>query len=1255
MSGLGNFDAASTLVVPMQVKAQVTTTQNSQMFWERETLIYNNLNDFQSPVPAPFNPSNETPPSAGVHLHWALPRAFAQSLRPSDLTEGAINNGTASASHFRVVPNRYLVVRIQEGTGDSAAQEPPATKAWVLTSDEFNADGASPFVNPFGDLARNPNTTIPGPAIVAASMMGLSRSLSDYADAVNVGTVAENPELFLRAIGPGDVSFASFSPGVGNVFGFHDDLSDLAADQEASLSYLVLGWISDPDGDPLSPDNPDGADWNTVDVATLAQEQGLDLPDGISAVQVANPLGWVLPDATATAPTRTLVQAAITDVTWNGSEQTPMPQGLGWYHSSTDIATNIKVAMANSSAEAISELVGHIMADPNLGLGYTKEQAVAMSVALEAAQYHALDELDTASGRQLLRERIKRAGYESYQGGYDWELIPEPDAKPDPLSAAQQSALGTLQQSQRQLDEAREVLHSMQSRLYSLWWMQYAIWYMVYLRTYPPLGNPAFDVFQDALAKLTIPDGQTQSQPVATYLAEVESQANTVRALATSLPPTSGPDDGTAAQTYAQQTLGVSGYQLRAIPRPSYFAAKDPALVVAGGGSIPPAPSRALICSTASTAAGQLPGGGDALPDAVETQAAAQLTQIGSVPEASSYAQPWQPLYLDWSMTFNYACQRDSNGNVTTDADGNYLPDMGAWQFDGDDYVWIGGAMDGTNTALQSSYGVGITRRAFLTPSVLRTLSGQMEQYGTEPMGADMPASIRDEIGDWPLVSQTLTGLHGWLTMRDQDVNVAPGADIADHAGHRRYGAPVPSLDGSPDPATSVMTPYFFPVRTGFWSVNDLQIRDSFGLTLNLNSANNSGAGQSSNLKPILPPALTPVDGVDTYDQGLITAPPRLMQGARLDIRWLDATDDSVEVDLNPGTSPICGWLLPNHADQTLSVYDQDGHALGSLRGFIASSAVQTLEWVPAPGGAGNVPGQGTQPETISNPHLAGLVTDLLTRSDAAAALQDLMDTLDQASWSMDLGDDQIAATSPLAGDPVAVVRINLQLQLRGLPMTDQSYEQIFANPQDSTDLTLKFNSGGVENTSFDLRLGAPELRRDGVAAFFPDDDYSSAIAPQAPRAPASSYVTQQGAGSWPQVTPAPTPQASGGQLDTTGSFTGTVLMDPRGALHVTSGLVPRARKRLASEMVGPALETMALTIQTGPVLFDDERVQMPIPATASASAGGNWSWLTATAHTAGAWQELSPQPATDTATISPAPRRLEDGWLVLTPQPDDD
>ena len=249
------------------------------------------------------------------------------------------------------------------------------------------------------------------------------------------------------------------------------------------------------------------------------------------------------------------------------------------------------------------------------------------------------------------------------------------------------------------------------------------------------------------------------------------------------------------------------------------------------------------------------------------------------------------------------------------------------------------------------------------------------------------------------------------------------------------------------------------------------------------------------------------------------------MQGARLDIRWLDATDDSIEVDLNPGTSPICGWLLPNHADQTLSVYDQDGHALGSLRGFIASSAVQTLEWVPAPGGAGNVPGQGTQPETISNPHLAGLVTDLLARSDAAAALQDLMDTLDQASWSMDLGDDQIAATSPLAGDPVAVVRINLQLQLRGLPMTDQSYEQIFANPQDSTDLTLKFNSGGVENTSFDLRLGAPELRRDGVAAFFPDDDYSSAIAPQAPRAPASSYVTQQGAGSWPQVTPAPTPK----------------------------------------------------------------------------------------------------------------------------------
>src|SRR5262249_21209178 len=58
--------------------------------------------------------------------------------------------------------------------------------------------------------------------------------------------------LFLTAVGPGDVSFAAWQPGVNDVFAFID--RSLAGPAAATYSYLVAGWYSDPtaaNGDPL--------------------------------------------------------------------------------------------------------------------------------------------------------------------------------------------------------------------------------------------------------------------------------------------------------------------------------------------------------------------------------------------------------------------------------------------------------------------------------------------------------------------------------------------------------------------------------------------------------------------------------------------------------------------------------------------------------------------------------------------------------------------------------------------------------------------------------------------------------------------------------------------------------------------------------------------------------------------------------------------------------------------------------------------
>ncbi len=44
-----------------------------------------------------------------------------------------------------------------------------------------------------------------------------------------------------------------------------------------------------------------------------------------------------------------------------------------------------------------------------------------------------------------------------------------------------------------------------------------------------------------------------------------------------------------------------------------------------------------------------------------------------------------------------------------------------------------------------------------------------------------------------------------------------------------------------------------------------------------------------------------------------------------------------------------------------------------------------------------------------------------------------------------------------------------------------------------------------------------------------------------------------------------------------------TLLVDPRGAVHVTSGIVPRKKIELMREHVAPALDAMALTFRSCP------------------------------------------------------------------------
>jgi hypothetical protein len=132
----------------------------------------------------------------GIYLHWALPDA---------LTRGDADGSDAT---FPAIPDRWLVVRMFPSTTQVARR---AIRGWVLRA---------------GD---NP------PTVVALDQWTETGATATSTDA-------------LTALGRGDAAWAAYYDNVVNRLGFFDDLSDI---QNGPLAYLVCGWYSNPDRDPL--------------------------------------------------------------------------------------------------------------------------------------------------------------------------------------------------------------------------------------------------------------------------------------------------------------------------------------------------------------------------------------------------------------------------------------------------------------------------------------------------------------------------------------------------------------------------------------------------------------------------------------------------------------------------------------------------------------------------------------------------------------------------------------------------------------------------------------------------------------------------------------------------------------------------------------------------------------------------------------------------------------------------------------------
>jgi len=595
----------------------------------------------------------------------------------------------------------------------------------------------------------------------------------------------------------------------------------------------------------------------------------------------------------------------------------------------------------------------------------------------------------------------------------------------------------------------------------------------------------------------------------------------------------------------------------------------------------------------------------------------------------TTWAQPWIPLWLEWEVT----------------VDGLDPPSLQAWSLGAVDLESATVAIEGASAHVRG--------RAPLTTGAAKTLHSAIDDWLQKEDALDQAdaglvddalqdsyRTLADAVEGLDVVTATLDGLrHQLLGLRSTD-------------GLRRPATPTGVANPVPEDAPHALL-------AGRLKLTRARLLDAFGRTLEV-----------------------PVDGVRTTARtsvqdapGALALPPRLLRPARWLFRLVEAGTspaaegaearvDQIEPSLQ--VNPVAGFLMPDHLDESLEVFDASGAPVGELLHEPGSGGVM---WEIAAGREGPAdagPHYGLAPaqKALGDLATALVAADAAARQGAAldpdgpreSALSAMLRAIDTTLWSVDsfasLGSEHVAG---LVGRPIAVVRAQLRLELR---------------PPDDIDLSNPVHAEQWQQAerdaaryAFPVRIGEITRSDDGVLGFFVDDDYSRfRLVDKAIAGAATESGRSRGQlGLYPPPAGMPAnealthPYIAGSddadtlQLHIGQRVTLTVLMHPSGKATLTSGLLPRKQLALARDWVGPGLAAIAPSLRTGPVLVETDLAtegQVRLPKVSVFGKDQNFLWR----DTPATWRTDAILAATQTALLPDSPAELREGWIRVAP-----
>ncbi len=1172
---------------------------------------------------------------AGIHLHWALPDALTKGIQVR-------NDNQHTETVFPPVPNRWLVTC---STKDNQIQ-----KQWVVESDYLYPEENG---SQMGSIAY--------PIQVKNNQDQPFRYLGRKVPLANWPQNDPNAEYLpsLTAVGYGEPTFAAFYPNCHSVFGFYDD--DYTDKIPDGLQYDVIGWYS----------NEQQANFQDflTKLRKILQQQGNQKTINNKTL-IEEEFKWTLnQDQQETSePFRVICYARLKFAPSNQSNH----------------QASVEVSVGNTGTEALSAYLGQKIDSNYKAIIEDQLEALNLFSRLEYRQ------LDITS---KFKEARHEKGFNGITAGTIWTIRSESvgtttaNAKdahnqrqvtlPDDLA----DLLNEVNLNQQKYNCALHEIESMRRQLF-------ADWYKYMLSAYPPTGSkdqyPDIDQVKHYIevkgiaplkAKLTATGNLVLSADGAGKIVGVSAGNSDSTSIASQLATAINQllQKITAFNKQEAVNQAKASYSLKQISSPRYWQPKEPVLLMTGD------------AVKATTRHGQDGRQEDGLlecqilqniPIPIDKSSFLaihnKINEIENSQKVDNFAfsswdnQPWNPFLLEWEVEV-FPIRAGSNYMTY---DNNYDSD-----FITDNYVLKENEPDlsvpsgkGTLVKAANVY----SGRSILTPHAGIKLKEQLEVYLRQQIlpqyyeAKNIPKERQIDdylsknipaIREWyeaqktsslntpekkakdPIytaiqayqslltlncLSQSLGGFNEALLMHKQTLQF-PIADPLAFAEYRSFTDEVrdmvqQSIRSAPEPLND-----FNPIRSGVMKILRLRLVDTFGQVKDLDVSN----------------IITTEQMTTPGSSYLVTLPPRLVQPARLNFRWLSASKGEQEMNSHPATTPICGWILPNNLDNSLAIYDSIGKALGSIN--------QQAKWESAPGSDRPI-----SSNDIPDAHLQKVVNYLSLSPDETNAdkIQRKRDFLNNFISALDSGLENIdpenfaqhQSLALLMGRPIAVVRAYLNLELQGLPAINQDWDVFWHDFRRDTRDTDNF-----EQVKIPIRLGEYEQLNDGLVGYWQEEKDALSDVFYAPQSDSNAVND-------PQIKfhSSDNPWHIDLNLANDPKIF-TMLIDPRGKVHATCGILPTKAIDIPPDQYQNSLEKIEITFLSTPILTDsitqsnptnlDKKINLFLPV----EAGYEWSWLE---KELGQWSTISadkigqPNPK----AVFSGKQAIREGWLKLSP-----